>query len=83
MVSVDSSSHKTRANDLVINICIDNKEEKRKCEATFKSSTALRNSCLIRLNCWKEDAQVYVSSKPIFNFPFSRHSLRFTLFVYC
>ena len=38
---------------------------------TFKSSNAQYNSCLIRLNGWKEVGQVYVSSKPIFNFPFS------------
>ena len=37
---------------------------------TFKSSNALYNSCLIRLNGWKEAGQVYVSSKPIFNFSF-------------
>ena len=50
---------------------------------TFKGSNALYNSCLIRMNGWKEAGQVYVSLKPIFNFSFSRQSLRFTLFAYC
>ena len=51
--------------------------------ATFKRSNGLYKSCLIRLNGWKEVTNAYGCPKPIFRFSFSRHSLRFTLFVYC